>query len=560
MAYSVDTHSGGKTFIVEDGTVNNELDVRLVGKNFSGYGEIQNENILHLLENFAGLNPPARPINGQIWFDSSIRKLRFWDSATSKWKTTGGIEASSSVPTGLSNGDLWWDEKNKQLYAYDGITYILIGPQSVPGIGTTEMKTLTVTDTAENTHTIIAAYINGRVMYVISNSLSFELNEPSKFLLGTPDDFNIIYSGITMASANSLGISLAENQDADSTSNGIIWGTASTATGLVGPNNSVLDYTAFLSADTDLGNFSDQINFSDEGYLLGNNEQLLVRISENPLEPNTPIFKNQVGNVLKFQTTIAGVGTKTPLTLVSNDILPGEHNTTDLGSIDLKFKNVYANKFYGDGSELTSIDATNISGTIPPSLLSGTYDINITGSTGTTENADFLRLGSIYVESAIGLPDQGPLFGNTIVARDVGGNINATFFQGTATSALFADLAEKYLTDKNYEVGTVVSVGGDAEVTECTLGDRAFGAVSANPAFKMNDGLVGGTYIALKGRVPVKVIGPVKKGDALIANHNGCVSAVREILKDVHTSYDTFAIALESNDDADIKLVEAIIL
>jgi hypothetical protein len=95
MSYSVDTFSSGRTFIVNDGTINNELDVRLVGKNFSGYGEIQNENVLHLLENFAGLNPPAKPINGQIWFDSSIRKLKLWHYATSKWKTGCVIEASS---------------------------------------------------------------------------------------------------------------------------------------------------------------------------------------------------------------------------------------------------------------------------------------------------------------------------------------------------------------------------------------------------------------------------------------------------------------------------------
>ena len=563
MAYSVDTHSGGRTFIVEDGTVNNELDVRLVGKNFSGYGEIQNENILHLLENFAGLKPPAKPINGQIWFDSAVKKLRFWDSSTSKWKTTGGIESASVAPSGLAIGDLWWDEKNKQLYAYDGNTYILVGPQSVPGIGTSEMKVLSVTDTDSNTHVIIAAFVNGKVMYVISNSLAFILNGPSKVLLGSPsesstNEFNTVYPGITMIGTSAGGISLPENQDADSTSNGIIWGTASSAVGLVGPDNSVLDFNSFLRADTALGNFDSQVNFSDEGYLLGNNNQLLVRISENPLEANTPIFKNQVGDTLKFQTTVSGVGTKTPLTLVANNILPGENNETDLGSTALKFKDVYANKFYGNGSELTNLSLASFTGIIAADKLSGLYNIDISGSSASSTNADKLKLGSLYVSSAIGSPSTGP--GNTIVARDVDGNVNAVLFQGTATSALFADLAEKYLTDIEYEVGTVVSVGGAAEVTACTLGDRAFGAVSANPAFKMNDGLVGGTYIALKGRVPVKVIGSVKKGDALIANNNGCVSAVSKLLKDKLTSYDTFAIALESNSNEDIKLVEAIIL
>ena len=137
-------------------------------------------------------------------------------------------------------------------------------------------------------------------------------------------------------------------------------------------------------------------------------------------------------------------------------------------------------------------------------------------------------------------------------------------FQGTATSALYADLAEKYLADDIYETGTVVVIGGEAEVTACKLGDRAFGAVSANPAFMMNSGLEGGTYIALKGRVPVKVIGPVKKGDRLVAADDGCAIVANTALKNMPISArgfpDTFAIALESNNDLEVKLVESVIL
>jgi hypothetical protein len=70
----------------------------------------------------------------------------------------------------------------------------------------------------------------------------------------------------------------------------------------------------------------------------------------------------------------------------------------------------------------------------------------------------------------------------------------------------------------------------------------------------MNSELEGGTYIALKGRVPVKVIGSIRKGDSLIAANDGCASA------GVHHANDVFAIALESSDDTGIKLVEALVL
>jgi hypothetical protein len=98
-------------------------------------------------------------------------------------------------------------------------------------------------------------------------------------------------------------------------------------------------------------------------------------------------------------------------------------------------------------------------------------------------------------------------------------------------------------------------IGGEQEITACTFASRAVGAISGNPAYMMNSGLEGGVYVALKGRVPVKVTGRVKKGDRMIAADGGV--AVVGIL---HTYADVFAIALETNDNTDIKLVECLIL
>lgn len=101
--------------------------------------------------------------------------------------------------------------------------------------------------------------------------------------------------------------------------------------------------------------------------------------------------------------------------------------------------------------------------------------------------------------------------------------VKATRFEGVATSALYADLAERYEADAVYEFGTVVVIGGDKEVT--TTNQRAntavAGIVSKNPAYMMNS--EAGTdethpYIALKGRVPCKVVGNVNKGDLLVSS------------------------------------------
>jgi hypothetical protein len=138
---------------------------------------------------------------------------------------------------------------------------------------------------------------------------------------------------------------------------------------------------------------------------------------------------------------------------------------------------------------------------------------------------------------------------------DIGqtGNRFGTIF-GTATSARYADLAEKYTTDQQYEAGTVIVVAtaGEAESTASfASGQRVLGVVSTNPAFLMNDEAPG-QAIALRGRVPVKVVGAIRKGQPLICNQDG-----KGIYGDTCNS---FAIALESNADANVKLVECVIL
>ena len=100
--------------------------------------------------------------------------------------------------------------------------------------------------------------------------------------------------------------------------------------------------------------------------------------------------------------------------------------------------------------------------------------------------------------------------------------IHSVIFSGTATTARYADLAEKYIADAEYEPGTVLVLGGEEEVTTTsTKGDhRVAGVVSTNPAYLMNSDLEAEypTEVAIAGRVPCKVLGPVSKGDMLVAS------------------------------------------
>jgi hypothetical protein len=135
---------------------------------------------------------------------------------------------------------------------------------------------------------------------------------------------------------------------------------------------------------------------------------------------------------------------------------------------------------------------------------------------------------------------------------------------GTALRALYADLAELYASDAEYEPGTVVKIGGEAEVTQTTEAfcTEVFGIVSTNPAYLMNSALEGTTVaVALEGRVPCRVIGEVRKGQRLVASEvPGVARAATEYER--NEGLDWFRVvgrALENKDTIGIGLVEVVV-
>ena len=115
-----------------------------------------------------------------------------------------------------------------------------------------------------------------------------------------------------------------------------------------------------------------------------------------------------------------------------------------------------------------------------------------------------------------------------IVARDGSGNFSAGTISATATSARYADLAENYEADAEYEAGTVVKLGGEKEITmsDSDNDSAVFGVISTDPAHLMNADCEGiALPVALAGRVPCKVVGPVAKGDLLISAGDGRAKA-----------------------------------
>jgi len=600
MAYQVDKFNGQFFVSVEDGTIDTSSDLRFVGKNYAGYGEVQNENFLHLMENFSNTTAPPKQVTGQIWFDSANKKLKFYDGV--KWKLAGGAEVSPTAPSGLTTGDFWWDNTAKQLYAYTGTEFTLVGPESSPELGASTIVAAVVKGTVATSigpHTILQVFADDKVIGIYSKT-AFTLDNSQNPI----EDFSVIKKGFT----------LAKSQTGISTDDYVLWGTASNAAKLGG-------FGADEYIRTGDSSFPGEVAFSDPGFTVGDGNDLRVRVENG----DEVIIENRLGNDITFKITVTeSTDEREVLVIRSTGAVPGNDNVYSLGTSLLRWNNVYATTFTGNvvgnltgnstgihiGNVLASDNTVIINGTTKQigyvgANLVGTLTGSVTGSAASATNSSKLNdlnpsvavvapgvasipvrdtAGNIYANQFIGTVEKtdktfidaantvvDPTWAGTtlstqyrtakllatpysIAARDASANITANIFNGTATSARYADLAEKYLADQEYETGTVVVIGGDAEVTACTVGKRAIGVVSANPAYMMNSELEGGTYIALKGRVPVKVTGVVNKGDALIAGENGTAIAW------LSDSNAVFAVALESNNNTGVKIIEALVL
>jgi hypothetical protein len=135
------------------------------------------------------------------------------------------------------------------------------------------------------------------------------------------------------------------------------------------------------------------------------------------------------------------------------------------------------------------------------------------------------------------------------------------YVSGTRISAQYADMAERFAADTVYDAGTVVELGGSAEITSVStdLSDKVFGVISTQAAYLMNSAAGSDAThppVAMTGRVPVKVIGQVRKGDRLVSAGNGMARAAQT---GEATAFNVIGRALVDKLDTDIGTVEAIV-
>ena len=225
---------------------------------------------------------------------------------------------------------------------------------------------------------------------------------------------------------------------------------------------------------------------------------------------------------------------------------------------------------------LSSTGLINTSGNIICSVLdagsiecTGIVYANSTAQSTSTTTGALEVLGGVGIVGNLNVGD-GTLAGGT---HKFQGNIvpftSNTYTLGTntlwwsltyskAVQAQYADLAEIYTSDQSYTPGTVVVFGGEAEVTQSHSPNdpRIAGVISTEPAYLMNS-KENGVAVALQGRVPCRVLGPVSKGDRVVSSH---IAGVAQALDPLH--YQPGCIigkALQAIDSADISIIEVVV-
>ena len=222
MSYQLNKTDGTLLTDLIDGQIDTtSTNLVLVGRNYSGYGEYFNENFIKLLENFSNTAAPSNPITGQLWWDSNEQRLKVYDGTV--WKSSGGPIVQNTRPQMVA-GDLWIDNLNNQVYAFDGTDLMLMGPQYTESQGKSGFEVGSILDSQSRSRTVVYLYVANTLSAVISN-IDFTPQYAQR-ILGLVTDANpngIIKSGYNIIdTANFKYRGIADSANALVTAGGIV--------------------------------------------------------------------------------------------------------------------------------------------------------------------------------------------------------------------------------------------------------------------------------------------------------------------------------------------------
>jgi hypothetical protein len=585
MPYNLSNFDGRSFVTLADGVVDRQASssLYLIGKDVTGYGTIQNDNFLWLLENFAGTIEPVNKVQGQIWFDknANVLKPKIYDGG--EWRSISLITSASTSSTNATVGDFWYDTSKDQLYIKNtSSSYTLVGTESVSGFNKTKFTPRSVLDIGNVSHACIIIHIDGSIVGVLSND-EFFVNVQDEIYAGgivkISRGLNFSTgSGIALPASESAYLKAELNEVITgrwtfNNSGGIAIGTSTIFTNEFGnltlqaPGRSVVINATDIrpvSGTTTLGTasskfakvFSGEIN-AGSSITSANLVGKFILTSGSKIEPGTDATISLGAANARFSTVFTkglnaggtneegiitggwklGAGSTLDVsegTFVSDNasvvelvagrmrtrfITAGSTSTT--GQIEGNWSFTANSRLTAGNLTASSLNSNNAS---IPTLNSNNATIITLGST----DATITTLNSTNVASS--RIDATALYSSTVVqtpklttgSSSALGQIEGDWSLTTNSKlrAVYADIAEKYSADNQYESGTVVMFGGTAEVTIASSPKttKVAGIVTTNPAQILNDSLENSVAIALIGRVPCKVVGAIFKGDMLVVS------------------------------------------
>jgi hypothetical protein len=352
--YTVQYSNGTKSITVYANTKDDSTSLSLIGRNYPGYGPAVAENFLHLLENFANSTSPSSAVIGQLWYDTSVDKLKLWDGIT--WKPSNGVHQGPTAPENWQVGDIWVDTLSQILYIRNEIQWVQVGPSfsTVSRTGAYPTKLLA---TDGNSYNVIFMYVNDYVMEIIST----DTFTPVQGI----DGFNTIVSGVNVTSKTFLGVKPQVNGIAAS----------SYALRQTSPSEETVSANNFVRNDINQRITGQLIIGNDNGLLIGQTTATFALLKQgfnatflNSIPGGTFAFKGVDTNGLQFKNPLmlidagnkrVGINTLTPNTeLDVNGSLQVTGNVINLSSAS------NAISFAGGGqiSGIVSIGAVVVAG------------------------------------------------------------------------------------------------------------------------------------------------------------------------------------------------------
>ena len=504
MAYKINNTFGTLLVTLADGTIDvATTDLALFGKGYAGFGERLNENLVKLLENFNNTSAPNNKVQGQLWFDQTNKRINVWTG--DKWKPAGGPANSTTAPTSAVQGDLWFDTINNQLYVYTGSAWTLIGPTTVAGSGVTAVIPETSPDNTGANRSYLKLVSNDSVVGVVSD-LAF-----------TPSSTDTTSSALITAGFATVaqGIQLSS-----SVASAKFRGTATDADGLGG-----VAASSFLrsdQADTTTGRLTVQ---TDDGIRFGAGNDITMTLSSDDFtiaqttQDKDIIFTVNDGGVTKEALRMNGSTGRIEHLRVGDLTVDGTNTIVNTNTLSIEDNIIELNRNISSNAGMPSYTGLKVNrgetSSATEQNLYWVWDETFADDGSTTygnAGGAWTAFKSAQTDTELEAP--------TLV------DIRANIVHATTTSAMYADLAERYEADCDTEAGDVVILGGEAEITKCNdeLSDAIFGVISESPAFLMNAQAGNNDshpMVALKGRVMVKLQGTGRAGDRVVSAGNG---------------------------------------